>query len=403
MPKKILFESAVHQFAMAAKDLLSEIEKQKDQNLAIFRNCASSWKFSYNGPKQMLLKWDFPQPGESVIEFPGANFYVRGDSETFIKKQNELFAIHPDEDPVSIENKKYFKGLVREALEKACRTPLEGTTSHSSQPSLAPSLATEETFHDDWAESQDIESIDVVQTFTACTSPELRKIFRELGNLEGKRVLDVGCGLGEASVFFALKGAKVTATDLSGQMLAFTERLAKKNGVKVRTHKASADSLNFPEGEKFDVIYVGNLFHHVDIEKTLILLKGHLAPEGTLASWDPLAYNPLINVYRRMATDVRTPDEHPLTLKDLKTFRKHFRSVTYQYYWLTTLAVFILMYLFQKLNPNEVRYWKKVVQDAPKWEPLYRPLEFLDRILLKVFPPLRMLCWNVVIFARGAK
>jgi 2-polyprenyl-3-methyl-5-hydroxy-6-metoxy-1,4-benzoquinol methylase len=268
---------------------------------------------------------------------------------------------------------------------------------------IRPSSLLEEAFHDQWAGSEDVNAIDVKNTFTACTSPELRSIFRKLGDLHGKKVLDVGCGLGEASVFFAMQGADVTATDLSGQMLQFTERLAAKNGVTVRTHKASADSLDLPESEKFDVIYVGNLFHHVDIEPTIQLLRQQLKPDGVLTSWDPLAYNPLINAYRRMATDVRTPDEHPLTRKDLNLFKKNFERVEYQYFWFFTLIIFVLMYLFKGQNPNKVRYWKKVVDEANYWKPLYRPLEILDRVFLTLFPFMGLLCWNVVIFAKGPK
>ncbi len=261
----------------------------------------------------------------------------------------------------------------------------------------------EESFHDDWAQNEDLESLDVTQTFTACTSPELRGIFKHLGDLHGKKVLDVGCGLGEASVFFALQGATVTATDLSDGMLTFTNRLAAKNGVKVRTHKASADSLDLPDSEKFDVIYAGNLFHHVQLAPTLLLLKKHLAPGGTLTSWDPLIYNPVINVYRMMAKDVRTPDERPLSRKELKIFKENFSDVTFQYYWFFTLIVFVLMFVFRGQNPNKVRFWKKVTDDASFWAPLYRPLEFLDRIVLKVFPFLKLLCWNVVVFAKGPR
>jgi len=39
----------------------------------------------------------------------------------------------------------------------------------------------------------------------------MRHVRRALGDLRGKSLLDVGCGLGEASVYFALEGASVTA------------------------------------------------------------------------------------------------------------------------------------------------------------------------------------------------
>lgn len=264
-------------------------------------------------------------------------------------------------------------------------------------------IASEEQFHDLWAASEDVQKIDVIKSNTVCTAPEMRFISEKLGNLKGKRLLDVGCGLGEASVFFAIQGAKVLSTDLSEGMLNATQSLARKYNVGVDVHKSSAESLLLPESEKFDVIYVGNLFHHVDIEPTILRLKPHLTKGGTLISWDPVAYNPLINVYRVIATETRTVDEHPLKLSDIRLFKKHFQKVECRWFWFTTLVIFILMAVVQFKNPNKVRYWKKVVEDGEKWSVLYRPLKALDDLLLQIFPFLRPLCWNVVIVSSEPK
>ena len=70
----------------------------------------------------------------------------------------------------------------------------------------------------------------VDEFFEACTSPENRIILGKVGNLTGKRVLDLGCGAGEAAVYFAKKGALVTATDISSAMLEVVKKVAlKKN------------------------------------------------------------------------------------------------------------------------------------------------------------------------------
>lgn len=60
------------------------------------------------------------------------------------------------------------------------------------------------------------------------------------------------------------------------------------------------------ESEMFDVAYAGNVLHHVDIAVTLGEIHPVLRPGGALVSWDPLAHNPLINIYRRMGSPVRT-------------------------------------------------------------------------------------------------
>ena len=263
-------------------------------------------------------------------------------------------------------------------------------------------LKAEEAFHDNWAASVDVTEIDPRRISEALTSPELRFITKTLGDVRGKSLLDVGCGLGEASVYFALLGADVTAMDLSQGMLDVASRLAAAQGVNIKTHKSSAERTMLPVDLRYDIIYAGNLLHHVDIEDTIESLTPHLAPGGVFVSWDPLAYNPLINIYRRIATRVRTKDEHPLRWADIKLVKKHFHDVDTKYFWLTTLLVFIIMAIIQRRNPNKERYWKAVVNESERWAPLYRPLEFLDRLLLRFVPALRLLCWNVVIVARSA-
>ena len=242
-------------------------------------------------------------------------------------------------------------------------------------------------------------SIDIMKRNTALTAPEMRFIKDKLGDISGKSLLDVGCGLGEASVFFALLGANVTASDLSPGMLKVTNDLATRNNVSVKTHLASADDLNFHEGETFDIIYAGNLLHHVDIEETLNRFRNHLSENGVLVTWDPLAYNPIINVYRMIATDVRTPDEHPLKMRDIRLFRKYFNKVETEYFWLTTLIIFIFMALLQRRNPNSERYWKSVVDESDKWTWIYKPLSLFDRVIYRIMPFLKPLSWNVVVFS----
>jgi SAM-dependent methyltransferase len=257
----------------------------------------------------------------------------------------------------------------------------------------------EQEFHDNWANNADISIIDIKKSNEVCTAPEMRFISKRLGDIHGKKLLDIGCGLGEASVYFASIGAVVTSTDLSPGMLNATYNLAKINNLKVKKHLSSAEDLKLGN-KKFDIIYAGNLLHHVDVEKTILNIKNHLNQDGVFVSWDPLHYNPLINVYRLIASDVRTPDEHPLKFSDIKIIEKNFQNVEKKFFWFFTLIIFILMLVFQRKNPNKERFWKVVVRDGDFWKWLYLPLEFLDKLILFLFPPLRWLCWNVVVIAR---
>lgn len=257
----------------------------------------------------------------------------------------------------------------------------------------------EEVFHDGWANSIDINQVMVDEFFEACTSPENRLIMKKLGNITGKKILELGCGAGEASVYFAKKGADVMATDISQGMLEVVKKVAAKHGVSVQTQQCVSDKTPF-ENEQFDIVYAANLLHHVDLCLTLKEVVRILKPGGVFVSWDPLAHNPLINIYRRKAMSVRTEDEHPIKMKQLKIFKEFFSEVGYDTTWFFTLWIFIKFYLFDKIDPNKERYWKKILEDHKKLEETYLRLEKADRAILKIFPFLRRYCWNIIIYAK---
>lgn len=393
MPKKIKFESFKYRFLIAAKGCS---HYSAGLGLPTWGEFIRSLEFVYE-KGGVGISWKLGKPNSLSLPPNGARLYTRGDTDQHITRQHELGLVNT-EDPVKLGNDIYFKEVVTRVAQLAGYQDLGNSMTKSET-----RLETEREFHDAWAASEDIESIDVRAVNEVCTAPEIRYITQRLGDIRGKRLLDVGCGLGEASVYFALLGAEVTSSDLSQGMLDAACRLAQFSGVKVNPHVSDAEDLRLSADAQFDIIYAGNLLHHVDIDQTLSRIKHHLAPGGVFVSWDPLAYNPAINVYRRMATGVRTPDEHPLKWSDIQLFRKHFDVVETRYFWLTTLVIFLIMALAQRRNPNKERFWKVVVQEGDKWRWLYAPLEKLDRILLAVIPPLRLLCWNVVLVSSKPK
>ncbi len=260
-------------------------------------------------------------------------------------------------------------------------------------------LDKEEHFHDEWAGSIDPKEVMVDEFFEACTSPENRFIISSIGDLKGKKVLELGSGAGEGAVYFAKQGAEVTATDISSGMLEVVKKVAALHGTSVHTAQAYADKIPFPDAS-FDVVYAANLLHHVDIEAALIESKRVLRPGGIFVSWDPVAHNPVINVYRRMAMGVRTEDEHPIKMHQIEIFRRHFSPVRYETFWFATLFIFLKFFFIDRVHPNKERYWKKILTDHKKLEPLYTRLAVIDRVVFKVLPFLKRYAWNIVIIAQ---
>lgn len=259
-------------------------------------------------------------------------------------------------------------------------------------------LHRERHFHDEWALTIDPATLLVEESFEAATSPENRFILSRIGDVGGKRLLDVGCGSGEASVFFALRGAHVVSLDISGAFLDIVEQLASRHEVHTDRIIAPVEALPFPDAS-FDIVYGNSVLHHLEFEQSMREVHRVLKPGGHAYFIEPLWYNPLINLYRWMAGTMRTPDETPLRLRSVRELRGLFSRVEHREYWLLAQLVFVWFYVGMRVHPNDERYWKKIVYDADKILWLYRPLAALDRILIKI-PLLNRMCWNTVMVLR---
>jgi SAM-dependent methyltransferase len=252
-------------------------------------------------------------------------------------------------------------------------------------------------FHDEWARSTDLASILVKEAFEAPTAFENQFILRQMGSLKGKRLLDIGSGLGESSVYFALQGAQVTASDISPEMVALSVRLGQHHGVELEGVVSTAEELGVPSGS-YDFVYIANAIHHVhDRPRLFAQMQRTLKPGGRFFSIDPVAYNPLINYYRKLATKVRTEDESPLTVRDIELARKYFPDLQHREFWIASLALFLKYYLFDRVHPNDDRYWKRILRETEASLLWWKPLAALDSILTRV-PGIRWWAWNTVMY-----
>jgi SAM-dependent methyltransferase len=260
-------------------------------------------------------------------------------------------------------------------------------------------LNKEQKFHDDWASIIDVDGIRVVDYFEACTAPENRFILKHLGNIEGKYLLDLGCGAGENSVYFSQKGAHCIAADYSPGMVNTALQLAKVNQVKVEGKVINAMQIDFPDNT-FDIVYASNLLHHLPNPKVAIKeIYRVLKPGGKACFWDPLKHNPIINVYRKIATSVRTEDETPLDINIVQFIQALFSKSKYDTFWIATLWIFLQFYLIERVNPNKERYWKKIIIEQKRLRKAYLLLERIDNRLIKKIPFMKRFAWNIAIVA----
>ncbi len=95
------------------------------------------------------------------------------------------------------------------------------------------------------------------------------------------RVLDLGCGEGRDSVFFAAGGSQVTGVDASPAGLLKAKRLARERGVRVRW--LGGNMARVPVGGPYELVYSCGAIHYVprrERARLLPRLKALTSPGG---------------------------------------------------------------------------------------------------------------------------
>ena len=98
----------------------------------------------------------------------------------------------------------------------------------------------------------------------------------------GKRVLEIGCGMGCMAMNWARNGALVTAVDLNPVAVEQTARRFAVMGLSGDIREADAESLPFAHDE-FDYVYSWGVLHHTPgIRRALAEVHRVLKPDGRL-------------------------------------------------------------------------------------------------------------------------
>lgn len=206
-------------------------------------------------------------------------------------------------------------------------------------------------------------------------------LFAKLRPLDGKQVLDYGCGHGENSILLAACGARVTAFDLSPESVAKARRRAELHGLadRIQVDVRAAGQTDYPPAS-FDVVAGFAILHHLHWMLPTIFAEAArvLKPGGIACFTEPVANSPLLRALRPLipVKSYATPEERQLVYQDLEPLREHFASVE--------LIHFYCLERLHRLLGSSVR----------------RPLRKLDHQVQHVLPFLRRYYGEVLVIAR---
>ena len=110
--------------------------------------------------------------------------------------------------------------------------------------------------------------------------------FANFSSWNGKRVLEIGCGIGTDTMNFARSGARVTAVDLSSASLSVARERAQICGLSDRIEFIEADVErleDFVPVEPYDLVYSFGVIHHTPHpEAALRSARQYVASKGLL-------------------------------------------------------------------------------------------------------------------------
>lgn len=149
------------------------------------------------------------------------------------------------------------------------------------------------------------ESVDARETTIATNSELVERraapLLEMLGGagidrVAGLRVVDLGCGFGAISLYFAAHGADVTGIDPNEERLAVGREVAAAHGLSATLRQGRMEALELPDGS-FDIALQNNSFCYlVDRTRRSAALRGTLRvlrPGGTLVTRNPNRWNPI--------------------------------------------------------------------------------------------------------------
>jgi 2-polyprenyl-6-hydroxyphenyl methylase/3-demethylubiquinone-9 3-methyltransferase len=109
-----------------------------------------------------------------------------------------------------------------------------------------------------------------------------RRFGRPVGELQGLRMLDVGCGAGLMCEPLASRGAQVVGIDAAAKNIAAARLHAAAGGLQV-DYRVGEPQAALRDGESFDVLLLLEVVEHVDDVPAFVRgAAAHLAPGGLL-------------------------------------------------------------------------------------------------------------------------
>jgi SAM-dependent methyltransferase len=215
-----------------------------------------------------------------------------------------------------------------------------------------------------------------IRRYNAYVAGRYWLVLDRLGDVKGKRVLDLGCGDGVLSYLLTRRGARVVGVDYSFLALRFGQEQFARRGLAFDCVEASAYYLPFPN-DSFDCVVSSDVIEHLDNPTQMVAEAHRVLMDGgkfvlttpyrlTEIPWDgehrhEFFPQELADLLQQKFSVVHVRTSHPAYLLELYTL-KIFSRPLFRY----LLNVPALLGSNPFLWPGKYRIWSLIVAECRK-------------------------------------
>lgn len=215
--------------------------------------------------------------------------------------------------------------------------------------------------------------------------PIFEYVLPKMGQLEGKRVLELGTGTGGTATLLAKQGASVVGIDL----LPFRLTEAKARATEYNV----AELINFALMDAMHLAFPDNTFDFI-ISKSVLVFTAHtqaakecyrvLKPGGKAIFIENMRHHPAVWFYRKAFLKY-SGKLHYFSLNDVKAVGAQFEGLEHREFHLSSVSAL---------------FWQKCISIPLFYRWTFRILKTIDTFLLKCFPFLKHFCWITAIICQ---
>jgi ubiquinone/menaquinone biosynthesis C-methylase UbiE len=215
------------------------------------------------------------------------------------------------------------------------------------------------------------------------TAYPLEYAFHLLGDVQGRRIVDFGCGSGANSILLTNRGAHVWGVDISEDLLRLARRRLEVNNRhgEATFIAGSAHDLPFPDSS-IDVVFGIAILHHLDLALVSREVRRVLKPGGHAIFQEPVRNSKVIAFLRSLvpyrAQDI-SPYERPLTDAEIKQFASGFSRWSVRAFALPHVQVGQVLPVLRN-RVKQLYAWDRQLLHRVPWLARYASIRVIDLV-----------------------